>query len=292
MVERNQTCPLCGSEHVFNNKVIPDHNRHRVAAYKLYLCLKCDFQFVSPERVPSELESLYFPPGSLSHSEAIRLSLPWRVYYSLFRKVGVRPPGKLLDVGCGFGKYLDYMAEKGWAVTGVDEFAENGSGESGPLFPIHYKELSAVGFPSNSFDVITYWWSLEHLPAPVEFLQESFRILKPAGKIVISVPNIASIEARVFGEYWYHLNLPLHFSHFSPATLTMALQKAGFQVQSVRQDPLSLGLVGSLENWLCHRLVPGLSIKSFYWHYLAIPWDLIVAVLGRSSGLITAYATK
>ena len=294
MMRTHNQCTLCGGEELVMSSGYPDHNHGRSSTYGLSTCKSCNFSFTNPEPERKELTQLYFPEESLSIRQATKLSLAWRIYYFLARRIGVKPPGKLLDVGCGYGKFMAHVAQSGWEVMGIDEFAKplpRGSLTEARL-PIYFKPITDIGLPDNEFDVITYWWSLEHLPDPLAWLTEAFRLLKPGGRLIATVPNIDSVEARLFGEYWYHLDVPRHLSHFSPDTLSLACRMAGFKVMSVRHDALTLGLIGSVENWLRKKWFPRLLIKSFWWHVLSIPWDLFVALLMRNSGLITVYCTK
>jgi len=158
----------------------PDHNHGRSTVYGLSTCRTYNFSFTNPEPEPKELTPPYFSEESLSIREATKLSLAWRIYYSLFCRTGVKPPGKLLDLGCGYGKYIAHIAQSSWEVVGIDEFTKplpHGSLTETRL-PIHFKSITDIDLPNKEFDVITYGWSLEHLPDPLAWLTEAFRLLK------------------------------------------------------------------------------------------------------------------
>src|SRR5262249_53998185 len=86
----------------------------------------------------------------------------------------------------------------------------------------------------DTFDVITMWQSLEHVHAPLDVLREAHRLLAPAGKLIVAVPNIDSLAFRWFGQAWYGLDLPRHLIHFSPWTLRLMLHRAGFRAGRLR----------------------------------------------------------
>jgi SAM-dependent methyltransferase len=143
--------------------------------------------------------------------------------------------GRLLDFGCGGGAFLKRMHEQGWQVTGVDA-----SPDAVRRVREHLGLRALVGSLPNrglegaEFDVITLWHSLEHVHDPLTVLREALRLLAPAGKLVVAVPNIESRPFHWFGPSWFGLDLPRHLTHFSPHTLKEMLIKAGFAVGSVR----------------------------------------------------------
>src|SRR5208337_4886157 len=103
---------------------------------------------------------------------------------------------------------------------------------------VKFESFERAIFPEKYFDLVTLWHVLEHMPEPLAALQQVYRLLKPGGRIVIEVPNLASVEAHWLGRHWYHLDVPFHFWHFTPRSLrTMAL-KAGFQVEAQRTATL------------------------------------------------------
>jgi 2-polyprenyl-3-methyl-5-hydroxy-6-metoxy-1,4-benzoquinol methylase len=124
---------------------------------------------------------------------------------------------------------------QGWQVTGVDissvavERVRSKLGLHALLGSLPQEALEP-----GSFDVITMWHSLEHVHEPLSVLCEARHLLAPGGRLLVAVPNIASLPFRWFGPAWYGLDLPRHLTHFSPATLGTLLMRAGFRILQVR----------------------------------------------------------
>lgn len=152
------------------------------------------------------------------------------------RWVPFRAPGRLLDFGCGAGNFLRQMREYGWNVEGLDfsprmvqALREKGE------FPTHLGTLPHRQVAAGSFDAITMWHSLEHVPRPREILQAASDALRPGGLLAVSVPNFASWSFRQFRAQWTGLALPRHLVHFIPQTLGRMVEAAGLRVLSVEQ---------------------------------------------------------
>ncbi len=145
------------------------------------------------------------------------------------RAVGGKP-GSVLDVGCGRGFLLDAFRRRGWAVQGT-ELSEASSAHAREVLgiPVRLGPLEAQAFPDASFDAVTLWHVLEHVPDPDALLREIHRVLRPGGVLLASVPNFGSAEARATGAGWFHLDVPRHLWHFTPETLEKALAAAGLQ---------------------------------------------------------------
>lgn len=136
--------------------------------------------------------------------------------------------GRLLDVGCGDGIYLDYMRKLGWRVEGVevDPCATERARSRGLL--IYSGTLEDQAFKTDQFDVITLNHVLEHVHNPLRLLQECYRVLRHNGIIRIFVPNPASLGHRVFRSEWMGLDPPRHLHLWSPDGLKRIAIQAGF----------------------------------------------------------------
>lgn len=139
-------------------------------------------------------------------------------------------PGKMLEIGCGDGSFLEAMAGKGWDALGLDisETAVR-MARSRRDIRVEAGELGECALADSTFDLVVMRHVLEHIPDPVETLKEIRRVLLPGGLLYMTVPNIASIESRIAGDSWFHLDPPYHLTHFSPASITEALVSAGFR---------------------------------------------------------------
>jgi SAM-dependent methyltransferase len=143
--------------------------------------------------------------------------------------------GRLLDFGCGAGKFLKRMSALGWDVTGIDfsEVAVASVRDAG--LKAMQGSLPHAGLAGQTFDVVTMRHALEHVPDPLAVLRAAREVLAPGGKLVIQVPNFASWEVEYFQDAAELLDLPRHLSHFTPSTLRGLLGRAGFSSIDVRQ---------------------------------------------------------
>jgi SAM-dependent methyltransferase len=105
-------------------------------------------------------------------------------------------------------------------------------------------------FTPGSFDAVFAWMVIEHLHDPIATLRLAHGLLKPGGWLLFSVPNFGCWERRVFGRFWYALQLPTHLQHFTSASLRRLLDTSGFElVELIHQRNLN-NLVGSVGLWL------------------------------------------
>ena len=229
-------CALCGAYEADLLCVGKDRLHGIDGVFQLVRCRHCGLVYLSPRPTREEM-GRYYPneyraykgvngPGLLA-----RLVHRWGVEKKCQAITNLRERGEILDVGCATGQFLKAMKEKGWAVQGV-EVNENAVMYARERLGLDVSagELEEAGFPDKHFDVVTMWHVLEHLHDPVGTLMEVRRVLKDEGLLIVSVPNIKSIEACIFGEFWAGLDIPRHLYVFSPETLGGILRRAGFKV--------------------------------------------------------------
>jgi SAM-dependent methyltransferase len=111
---------------------------------------------------------------------------------------------------------------------------------------VHHGTLDGAPFPDDWFDAVVFNHSLEHIPDPLGALEGAGRLLHPGGSLVVAVPNFASVQRRVFGGDWFHLDLPRHRQHLEPRTLSELVRRAGMAPGRPRITSSLAGLAGSL----------------------------------------------
>jgi len=146
---------------------------------------------------------------------------------------GVRK-GKLLDVGCGNGRFLAMMRDLGWEVVGVepDRQAARIAQERFGI-PVMVGTLEDANFSRGSFDAVTINQVIEHVYDPIALLQACRRVIKPNGQLVVVTPNIESLGHAVFRESWIPLDPPRHLHLFSLWTLRECARRAGLQIETL-----------------------------------------------------------
>lgn len=171
--------------------------------------------------------------------------------------------GRLLDVGCGNGRFLDQMRQLGWNVTGIEPDGEAVSVACEKFgLEVFQGSLEKARFANGHFDAITMNNVIEHAPDPIELLRECCRVLKPNGEIVVVTPNIKSLGHNVFGENWRGLEVLRHLFLFTPQALRACAESAGLDVQELRTTAISAPWM-----WVTSNLIrrdgtlPGSSCK-------------------------------
>lgn len=138
--------------------------------------------------------------------------------------------GKLLDLGCGDGRFLA-LASGQFKVMGVElsprsaQFAK----ERVPGATILVGPVTDAVAPEAEFDIVTQFGYIEHEWLPRGGLDVAFRALKRGGILVIKTPNYASWNRIFMGENWCGIHIPSHCNYFTPATLERLLRRAGFE---------------------------------------------------------------
>jgi SAM-dependent methyltransferase len=118
----------------------------------------------------------------------------------------------------------------GWQVTGIEIDEAAAAKAKRFASEIHVGDVLSAPFAAGRFDVVTAFHVLEHVPDPVAMLRRMLQWLAPGGVLIVEVPNAGGLGAALFGKAWAGLELPRHLSHFSPDTLTRAVEQAGGHV--------------------------------------------------------------
>jgi len=182
--------------------------------------------------------------------------------------------GKLLDVGCGSGSYLATMQALGWNVTGVDLFADLAEQVSETLgVPCHAGALPDVGLQPGSFDVITFWHVVEHLPDPGTVLRHAVSLLRPGGVLAVGVPVYDCREEQMFGGSWLGYDVPRHLFTFSRARLASFLEEQGLVVEGMKSESagwvIRQGLKTTPTGFVRRQLLGHKRVRNWYAQRLA-----------------------
>ena len=254
--------------------------------FMLVECRRCGLVYLNPR--PADImrfyEGDYLPHGATVRSflTPLRRWLPRRPTYRarmLTQRLG--GPGRLLDVGCGVGEFMAEMAQLDWNVMGVEP--SNAATIAGERFPgaVKRSTLEDASYPDASFDLVTLWDVVEHLPDPVTTLREVRRVLRPGGTLFIQTPRWGCVESRLFGNAWAGLECPRHLCIFSDATMLAALERAGLRgelvpplvsshwvwILSVRfwaQERWGMR-AGQRVYWLLAQRLPRYLLTPFFW---------------------------
>jgi 2-polyprenyl-3-methyl-5-hydroxy-6-metoxy-1,4-benzoquinol methylase len=138
--------------------------------------------------------------------------------------------GRILDIGAGTGDFLSVAKNDGWQTTGVEpsDRAKSIAKNKGVSFVEQTRELE-----NHSFDVISMWHVLEHVPDLDKQIKELKRLLKPSGTLIIAVPNFKSFDAKHYGKFWAAYDVPIHFWHFSKTAIKLLFEKEEMKLEKV-----------------------------------------------------------
>jgi len=218
----HKSCPLCGSDAL--------KYRWKVNGYTIVRCEGCSLVFVQEILSREELAAFYASASDPVYSDDNRECLNF--YYNALRKrieSKVSKPGKIFDVGCSTGLFLEVM--KGWECYGC-EISPTDAAIAQQRFGDRIFTGTLEDYPSADgfFDVITLQDVLDHCPEPLPVLARCHGMLKEGGLMVIKVHNISCLYAKVTGAGFYAIIPPSHLFYYNPQTLALAATKSGFEV--------------------------------------------------------------
>jgi SAM-dependent methyltransferase len=201
--------------------------------WRIVRCRACGLVYVNPRPPEKFLPGLYADyHGRDGGDEA-----SWnRLMARNFREAAAwversregRGPGRLLDVGCGYGGFVRIMRDRGWDAGGIDPSPATVSAAVAAGLPVR---LGTLGDVEGRYDAITLFYVLEHLPDPAAALRKLFDLLSPGGILLVRVPHTAPIvrALRPFGLDGTLFDPPFHLFDFPPAVLRDMMRAAGFR---------------------------------------------------------------
>jgi 2-polyprenyl-3-methyl-5-hydroxy-6-metoxy-1,4-benzoquinol methylase len=199
-----------------------------------------DILETSPQPQGEKLSEYYKSDDYISHTNSKRNLL--ELVYHIVRNISIKRKlklmnsfqtieKKLLDIGCGTGDFLQTAKNHGWQITGVEPSAKARQIANLKTGNRVYTVENLASLDKNSFDVITLWHVLEHLPNLEENIQTFKTLLKPNGRLVIAVPNFKSYDAKYYKAYWAAFDAPRHLWHFSKQGLKQVFAQENFEIE-------------------------------------------------------------
>ena len=257
-----ETCPGCGCREF-------DHKPSAFPQFRLSHCRQCGTAWTSPQPSPEELESYYgcdyYGPDSVKFVRPMERVVDWmnRIRARQLHRL-LRAPGRVLEIGCGRGLLLRELARMGHRCCGIERSSLAAARASRiPGLQIFTQSLDECRFAKDSFDLVVQWHVLEHLENPNAVLKEIHRVLKSEGHLVLEVPNFSSWQAGIFGNRWFHLDIPRHLYHFSMQGLIRMLRQNGFTIVRVSTFSLEQGPFGALQSLLNLLIHPTNGLYAF-----------------------------
>lgn len=241
---RGEACCVCGSEEAKPWRTAPDNllgqQDHVFTAVR---CARCGTARLQPRPAEAEMDRHYTASTyARAEGEEETVGLGERLD-EFFRRqaerahaasqgIGDSGARRLLDVGCGDGRFLAAMQTHGWQVEGLETdtrtaaLARRRTGAT-----IHETYLEKLEGVQETFDMVSLLHVLEHVPDPRATLRAAYDALSPeGGTLLLALPNTDCLEARLFGANWYPLDLPRHYWGFTPLTLVRLVEECGFTI--------------------------------------------------------------
>ena len=217
----NYKCPWCGSDksqiHLWLKDEFLTHED-----FQIYECKSCGLLYTEPRPDKNEIGKYYQSETYYSHKENKKGFIP-KIYETVKRvnlkrkyKLATKemPQGKVLDIGCGVGDFLQIMETQGWDTMGIEPSEEAKAIATKRLNNKVLNPEEIDQLKDQSFDLITMWHVLEHVDNLKEEIQHIERLLKSKGRLVLALPNFKSYDAQFYNTQWAAYDVPRHLNHF------------------------------------------------------------------------------
>tara|TARA_R110002049_G_scaffold51245_5_gene145087 strand:- start:4350 stop:5210 length:861 start_codon:yes stop_codon:yes gene_type:complete len=220
---------------------------HSVSGEVFELIQNSEFGFMETSPLPDsdKLSDYYKSEDYISHTDSKR-NLFEKAYH-LVRSISLKKKLKLinsfskssknlLDVGCGTGDFLQTAQNNSWEVIGIEPNEKAQAIANKKTNNSVFEVEKLLTFDEHSFDVITLWHVLEHLPNLENQIAIFKELLKPDGTLIIAVPNYKSYDAKHYAEFWAAFDVPRHLWHFNKESVSKLA--ANFQMEVIKMNPM------------------------------------------------------
>ena len=302
---REVFCTLCGSK---SNKTIltaKDHDCGIPGLFTISRCNECGMCYLNPQPTFEDIHKVY----PRVYADKYMKELPYRLFDKRIKLLkSLLPDGRLLEIGCAAGHFLNIARASGYEVSGVEIDNElGGYARKHYNLDVQISPIEMADLPDSYFNIVTLFKVFEHLTEPMASLNKIKQTLAPGGYCIIQVPNFSCLESKLLGRYWCYLDSPRHLSHFSPDTLTNMLIKAGFLSIRILHYSEPSGFHISIIKWFIDILgkksgramatqtgnisyaYKNLKLKKFIYKDLSLIWRIpnrILTYLGQGNVLL------
>ena len=255
----NTPCPICHSDKTKFLFEGWDLSFGYPDSAFVYQCCECGHLFVAGELTPEQLTDMYtnyYPRANFNVDDYEPHKEKSGFLYWLDGEEGhayrhVPKNVRVLDIGCGYCETLGYHKARGCEVYGVeaDENAKKIAERYG--FNVEIGLFDAKKYEPNFFDYVTMSCVLEHIIDPLKALRGINEILKPGGRLIVSVPNPSAFGRYFFGRYWALWHLPFHRHWYSRRSIEILAKESGFAVQTVKSATESCRLLYTWGYYFC-----------------------------------------
>ena len=289
MNKNTLSCPTCNR----SNTISIQFQKNK---FDIFKCHACGLMLVNPQPLEKDILDLYdsdyfkrgnkytpktngINPNKLNDLKKIRLIRNYRT------------KGRLLDIGCGLGGFLETARNHGFDVFGV-EISKQAADHVMQKMHIEVVngDIFSLGLPDKSFDIITLWDVLEHVSDPFALIAEAHKLLVPDGLILISTGDVSSKWAILSGRYWQLLTPPQHLFFYTPKSLSTLFKLNNFSIKQFTypgkwttleflafKAQEAFGPIVKLPNFLIHKT--GLyKLRIFVNLY-----DIMICIAGKNS---------
>lgn len=258
MPENNSNQSICGFCKSTNSKTLYKTFDIFENNYSINKCNDCNAYFLAPRPSNKRLEQAYDSSYYGEKEEKFSSPLVEKVldFFRSGRSCRVskylKNGDKILDIGCGNGRFLKYLLNYGKYELYGTEMEGNSANRTSKIPEIKLKigSLNQNDFLDNYFDAISLFHVFEHLTEPLQTIEIIKKILKPGGIVVFSFPNISSLQSKIFKGKWLHLDPPRHLFFFSPNDFINIMQTNGFDVVKKHYFSLEQNPFGAVQSTL------------------------------------------